>query len=145
MIMASRQPLRLTKQRQIILEELQKVRSHPSADEVYRLVRRRLPRISLATVYRNLEVLAEAGMITKLALAGSQKRFDGTVENHYHIRCLTCGRVDDVDLELLSLGEEAADFLDGYQCVGHRLEFFGICPRCQEERAEIRSRPAQEG
>ena len=136
------QPLKLTKQRQIILEELQKVCSHPSADEVYALVRRRLPRISLGTVYRNLEVLAEAGLIQKLALAGSQKRFDGTVENHYHIRCLKCGRVDDVALELLTLGE-AANFLNGYQCVGHRLEFFGICPYCQEEQADIRSLKSQ--
>jgi Fur family ferric uptake transcriptional regulator len=136
--MITHQPLKLTKQRQIILEELQKVCSHPSADEVYALVRRRLPRISLGTVYRNLEVLAEAGLIQKLALAGSQKRFDGTVENHYHIRCLKCGRVDDVALELLTLGE-AANFLNGYQCVGHRLEFFGICPHCQEEQADIRS------
>jgi Fur family ferric uptake transcriptional regulator len=144
--MDTRQPLKLTKQRQIILEELQKVRSHPSADEVYALVRPRLPRISLATVYRNLEVLAEAGLIQKLALAGSQKRFDGMVGNHYHIRCLKCGRVDDVALELLTLGEAASNLLNGYQCVGHRLEFFGICPRCQEEQADIRPpRPAQEG
>jgi Fur family ferric uptake transcriptional regulator len=138
MNMATRSPLKLTKQRQIILEELQKVGSHPSADEVYALVRRRLPRISLATVYRNLEVLAEAGLIQKLALAGSQKRFDGMVENHYHIRCLKCGRVDDVALELLTLGEEVSNFLHGYQCVGHRLEFMGICPHCQEEQADIR-------
>lgn len=136
--MATPHPLKLTKQRQIILDELQKVRSHPSADEVYALVRRRLPRISLATVYRNLEVLAEAGLIKKLALAGSQKRFDGMVENHYHIRCLKCGRVDDVDLELLTLGDQSLDFLNGYQCLGHRLEFLGICPRCQEDQADIR-------
>ncbi len=141
--MATRHPLKLTKQRQIILEELQKVRSHPAADEVYALVRRRLPRISLATVYRNLEVLAEAGLIQKLTLAGSQKRFDGTVENHYHIRCLKCGRVDDVALELLTLGEEGPDFLNGYQCLGHRLEFLGICPHCQEEQTDIQ--PLRDG
>ncbi len=136
--MSTSQALKLTKQRKIILEELQKVRSHPSANEVYALVRRRLPRISLATVYRNLELLAAAGLIQKLALAGSQKRFDGTVENHYHIRCLQCERVDDVALEPLPLVEEALATLSGYQLVGHRLEFFGICPRCQERKPETR-------
>lgn len=144
--MLTRHPLKLTKQRQIILEELQKVQSHPSADQVYALVRRRLPRISLASVYRNLEVLAGAGLIQKLALAGSQNRFGGTVESHYHIRCLKCGRVDDVALELLTLGEEASDFLNGYHCVGHRLEFFGICPHCQQEPADGRPvRPVRKG
>jgi len=134
--MVTRQALKLTKQRQIILEELQKVRSHPSANEVYALVRRRLPRISLATVYRNLELLAATGLIRKLALAGSQNRFDGTIDNHYHIRCLRCDRVDDVLCSPLPLVEEASITLNGYQLVGHRLEFFGVCPRCQGKKPD---------
>jgi Fur family ferric uptake transcriptional regulator len=141
--MSTSQALKLTKQRKIILEELQKVRSHPSANEVYALVRRRLPRISLATVYRNLELLAAAGLIQKLALAGSQMRFDGTVDNHCHIRCLKCERVDDVALEPFPLIEETSATLNGYQLVGQRLEFFGICPGCQERQPDSRRPPQQ--
>ena len=136
--MVTTQGLKLTKQRQIILEELQKVRSRPSANEVFALVRRRLPRISLATVYRNLELLAATGLIRKLALAGSQNRFDGTIDNHYHIRCLQCDRVDDVLCPPLPLVEEASITLNGYRLVGHRLEFFGVCPRCQGKNPNTR-------
>ena len=66
--------LKLTKQRKVILEELRKLKTHPSADEIYNIVRERLPRISLGTVYRNLEILSDAGVILKLDVAGSQKR-----------------------------------------------------------------------
>ena len=66
--------MRLTTQRQIILEELEKVTSHPTANEVYDMVRRRLPRIGLGTVYRNLELMADSGIILKLEVGGTQKR-----------------------------------------------------------------------
>jgi Fur family ferric uptake transcriptional regulator len=85
----------MTRQRQIILEELRKADTHPSADEVYETVRKRLPRISLGTVYRNLEILSELGEIQKLELGGDLKRFDRKPNKHYHIRCMNCGRVDD--------------------------------------------------
>ena len=69
--------LRMTRQRRVILEELRKVKTHPSADEIYEIVRKRLPRISLGTVYRNLEILSESGDIQKLEPGCSLKRFDG--------------------------------------------------------------------
>jgi len=71
--------MRLTTQRQIILEELAKVTSHPTANEVYDMVRKRLPRIGLGTVYRNLELMADSGVILKIEVGGTQKRFDATV------------------------------------------------------------------
>jgi len=79
--------LRITRQRRVILEELQRTKSHPTADELYRKVRRRLPRISLGTVYRNLELLSRSGLIRKLEIGGGKMRFDGIVEPHYHIHC----------------------------------------------------------
>ncbi len=121
---------RMTKQRQIIIEELRKVTSHPTADQLYEMVRKRLPRISLSTVYRNLETLSLEGMILKMDSAGTQKRFDGTVENHYHIRCSRCGRVDDVHMETIDEIEEIARRRSNYQSVSHIIEFSGICPDC---------------
>ena len=82
--------IRLTTQRQIILEELSKVTTHPTASELYDMVRKRLPRIGLGTVYRNLELMAESGMILKIEVGGTQKRFDATTDEHYHIRCSRC-------------------------------------------------------
>ncbi len=95
-------------------------------------MRRRLPRISLGTVYRNLDLLAEMGKIQKLDLGGGEARFDGNLDAHYHVRCVRCGRVDDV------YGLPTGTLLDGprdaagYEILGHRLEFVGVCPHCKD-------------
>jgi Fur family ferric uptake transcriptional regulator len=123
--------LKMTKQRRVIVEELKKLKTHPSATALYELVRKRLPRISLGTVYRNLDLLAEAGIIQKLETAGTQKRFDGTVENHYHVRCVQCGQVDDIPLPLFGEIEDLLGELSNYKILSHRLEFQGVCPSCQ--------------
>lgn len=123
---------RMTRQRQIILQELKKVTCHPTADEVYQMVRKHIPGISLGTVYRNLEMLSEKGVIMKLDMCGSQMRFDGNPENHYHIRCLECGRVDDINVEPAPEIDELAQKIENYNISGYRLEFFGTCPECRK-------------
>lgn len=132
--MDSPTPLRFTKQRRVILEELRRTKSHPTADELYEIVRRRLPNISLGTVYRNLEFLSELGLVRRLELSGTRMHFDGTTENHYHVRCMRCGRVDDVPVTPHGLIEEIAGQLINYTIISHKLEFVGICPRCQEQQ-----------
>jgi Fur family transcriptional regulator, ferric uptake regulator len=126
-------------QRKIILEELSKLRTHPTANEIYEIVRRRLPRISLGTVYRNLEILSESGLIQKLELAGAQKRFDGIVDNHYHVRCIRCGRVDDIPSIEFSNINDAMNGVSQYEILWHRLEFVGICPHCRNSELMGRS------
>ncbi len=125
--------MRLTTQRQIILEELSKVKTHPTANEVYDMVRKRLPRIGLGTVYRNLELMSETGIILKLEVGGTQKRFDATIDPHYHIRCLSCGKVNDIDIPVMDeLNKTAAD-ISQYQVLGHHIEFSGICKECSNQ------------
>lgn len=121
---------RLSRQRKVILEELRKVDTHPTADEVYDMVRKTLPRISLGTVYRNLEFLCSKGLAIKVGPAGSQKRFDGNPEPHSHVRCLGCGRIADVHQPVaLSLpGEDAAS---GFTVTGVNVEYTGYCPACR--------------
>ena len=123
--------LRITKQRQIILDELCSVTSHPTADVLYQMVRKRLPKISLGTVYRNLEIMSECGIIQKLDIGGTQKRFDAAPHVHYHVRCSKCGRVDDLDLPPDFNVEKAASKLTSFKILRHRLEFTGICPECR--------------
>lgn len=124
---------RNTPQRAVILEELRMVKSHPTAVELHELVRRRLPKISLGTVYRNLERLSRKGAIRKLTTGQGETCFDGDLAPHYHVRCIHCGRLDDVfGLSDLPVPREGALF-GGYQVLGHRLEFDGICPSCQEK------------
>lgn len=130
--------MRLTPQRQIILEELGRVTSHPTANELYDLVKKRLPRIGLGTVYRNLELLAKNGVILKLGVGGTQKRFDATTDHHYHIRCLECGRVDDLAVPVQDdLNQRAAEATN-YQILGHHIEFAGYCGECRTKSAHTR-------
>lgn len=127
---------RMTRQRKVILEEVRKdLDRHLTADEVYEEVRKHLPRISLGTVYRNLEILAELGKIQKLELSGSVKRFDGNPQRHYHIRCMRCGRVDNAPVAPLQQIENRLYGATVYTIIGHRLEFEGFCPRCSKEMA----------
>ena len=129
--------MRLTTQRQIILEELGKVTSHPTANEVYDMVRKRLPRIGLGTVYRNLELMSETGIILKLEVGGTQKRFDATIDPHYHIRCLSCGKVDDIEIPVMADINNAAADISKYQILGHHIEFSGICSECDKNAQAI--------
>ena len=122
---------RMTRQRRVILEELRGVRTHPTADELYAMVRAKIPRISLGTVYRNLDFLAETGEILKLEAAGSTRRFDGTTTPHQHIRCRCCGRVGDVEPTLPS-PDPAAVHATGFTITAARLEYEGICDSCRD-------------
>jgi Fur family ferric uptake transcriptional regulator len=123
---------RITPQRRVILEELKMADSHLTADEVYKMVRARLPRISLGTVYRNLEILSRLGMIQKLELGGMRKRFDGNTQDHYHLRCLRCGRIEDAPMEPQTVLEASVETLTDYKILGHRLEFIGLCFMCRK-------------
>lgn len=124
---------RMTRQRRIILEELKKLHSHPTADQVYQIVRERIPRISLGTVYRNLGVLAEFGHVQVLEFGNMQRRFDGSPGTHYHVLCTHCGRVEDVPAEPIPAVEEAVREMSDWEITRHRLKFFGVCPECREK------------
>ena len=118
-----------TKQRQLILEAVRATNSHPTADELFKMIRRKLPTISLATVYRNLNFLSEIGEIRKLAMPGMPDRFDWRMDPHDHMVCDTCGQVVDFVLPH-DLGQEIASAcgaqVDGYTLVAH-----GTCAHCR--------------
>ena len=126
--------LRMTNQREIILRELRRSRQHLTADELYERVRSIMPRISLATVYRNLEILSEAGMIAKLEISGRQKRFDYNVRVHDHIYCVICHRVDDLHLDREAIEAVPWQSDKGYEVTGFRVEVAGVCPECLKKQ-----------
>jgi Fe2+ or Zn2+ uptake regulation protein/predicted transcriptional regulator len=125
--------MRMTHQREVILDEIKKSTTHPTADELYEKIKKKLPRISLATVYRNLEIMSEAGLINKLEISGRQKRFDWNLDQHDHIYCIQCHRVDNIDLGNKKMVTLPTEESHGYQVAGCRVEFFGICPKCNEQ------------
>lgn len=121
---------RNTRQREVVLEELRKLKTHPTAAEVHDIVRQRLPRISLGTVYRNLELLAGESLIIKLDNGAGRARFDGDLNKHLHVTCVACGRVDDVSGTPADIVADDLETPEGYEILGLRVEVSGICPRC---------------
>ena len=134
MVVECAKKMRMTPQRRVILEEIRRYNNHPAADEIYERVRKRLPRISLGTVYRNLDVLCELGEIQRLELSGAMKRYDGIPKKHYHIRCVGCDRVDDAPIAPLNALEDDLYGTTVYEILGHNLEFTGLCPKCSKQR-----------
>jgi Fur family ferric uptake transcriptional regulator len=137
---------RNTRQRHVVLDELRKLTAHPTAGELHQIARRRLPRLSLATVYRNLELLARMGVIRKLEIAGREARFDGDLDRHYHVRCILCGRIDDMHGVSSAVMDRVSASSNGYRVLGHHLEFVGICPTCAAAaRGEAPGGPGRPG
>jgi Fe2+ or Zn2+ uptake regulation protein len=123
----------MTKQRDIILEELRNVTTHPNADEIYHMVRNRIPNVSFGTVYRNLRILKELGEILELDYGKSSSRFDGNPDNHYHFACDVCGSIYDLNVPIKAELDEELSSKTGFKITRHRTEFYGICPNCSSE------------
>ncbi len=133
---------RMTEQRRVVLETLASLNSHPTAAELYEIVREKLPDISQGTVYRNLKRLKELGYVQELDYGPGASHFDARVEPHYHVRCLECGRVADLEIERRPAPciEEARRAAGEWVISGHRVEFVGICPKCRGTETEQRDR-----
>jgi Fe2+ or Zn2+ uptake regulation protein len=121
--------LRLTNPRRIILDVVRATDAHPTATWVYRAVRRKLPRVSLATVYRNLRTLAAQGLLAARAdVAGM--RFDGKTTPHHHFTCVACGRIFDLPGGVTGARTRISSTL-GFEVLSHRIEFYGRCRGCR--------------
>jgi Fur family transcriptional regulator, peroxide stress response regulator len=134
--------LRLTGPRHAVLEVVRGTESHPTAEEVHRLVRRRLPGVSLGTIYRNLWLLVGTGLLNELP--GPHARFDANTRAHHHFVCERCGRIIDVDA---ALAEPHASALSarvasrtGFSITNHRIDLFGRCRECQTRSRGTRGR-----
>ncbi|MGI5816866.1 MAG: Fur family transcriptional regulator [Armatimonadota bacterium] len=127
---------RMTAQCRAVLEALASVDTHPTAAEVYEMVREQLPDISQGTVYRNLHKLTELGYAQELDYGPGATHFDATVTRHYHVRCVECGRVDDLPIERRPAPclDEAQEAADGWRISEHRVEFMGLCPDCRDNQ-----------
>ncbi|MDP3732318.1 MAG: transcriptional repressor [Candidatus Omnitrophota bacterium] len=122
---------RKTRQREIILEELRKTNLHPTADMLFRVVRRRLSAISFGTVYRNLNLLRDKGKILELARGRYSCHYDGDTRGHYHFFCLKCKNIFDVHLPVINNLDKKVSERLRFQVEYHRIEFYGYCKRCR--------------
>jgi Fe2+ or Zn2+ uptake regulation protein len=122
----------MTRQRTAVYRYLGGVDHHPTAEEVYREVKRELPRISLATVYKNLESLVNCGVAKKLTIGDGAARYDIRTDHHYHSHCLKCGGMVDLEPEAERVLPELVKVSLGFQVTSYRIEVLGFCARCRE-------------
>jgi Fur family transcriptional regulator, peroxide stress response regulator len=124
---------RVTPQRLAILRELADSTGHPSVETVYAAVKPTYPTTSLATVYKTVALLKELGEALEFGFGDGGNRYDVRVpEPHPHLVCLKCRRIVDANLSSLSHLTESLAKATGFRIQSHRVDFYGICPDCQD-------------
>jgi len=126
---------RITPQRLVILRTLVESKNHPSVEDIFAKVRVHFPTTSLATVYKTISVIKELGEVLELEFSSGHNRYDGHKPYpHPHLLCVKCKRI--VDPELSSLAHLTRELVSdtGYRILSHRLDFYGICPKCQKQQ-----------
>ena len=123
---------RNTKQKMLIIEAVRSTCSHPTAEQVHAMVADEVPGISLGTVYRNLNHMAETGILRRISVTNSPDRFDGNLTPHHHLCCSKCGEFSDrFDLKYDEGLDTLAEKKSGYSIVRHETVFYGICKQCK--------------
>jgi Fur family transcriptional regulator, peroxide stress response regulator len=123
--------VRITPQRHAILSFLIETMTHPTADEIYKKLESKFPNMSVATIYNNLKVFKDIGLIRELTYGDSSSCFDANLGAHYHAICNKCGKIEDFHYENLSKVEQTAAQLTGFKIASHRMEVYGTCKSCQ--------------
>jgi len=125
---------KVTPQRLAIYKMLSSTKSHPNAEMIFNELQPMYPTMSLATVYKTMEILKEIGLVQMLNASEDSFRYDADTSNHPHVRCMECGRIDDVD------NIDSEEFVNQvsqgtkYQLTGQQFYFYGICPECQKKQ-----------
>ncbi|MEK3733491.1 MULTISPECIES: Fur family transcriptional regulator [Paenibacillus] len=123
--------VRITPQRHAILSYLIESMGHPTADEIYRALEPKFPSMSVATVYNNLKMFIEAGMVRELTYGDNSSRFDANVSEHYHVICEQCGKIEDFSYSSLEDVQRQAEKSTGFEIKGLRMELYGLCKSCK--------------
>ncbi|MGM8216284.1 peroxide-responsive transcriptional repressor PerR [Bacillaceae bacterium W0354] len=125
--------VRITPQRHAVLEYLLQSMNHPTADDIYKALENKFPNMSVATVYNNLRVFQDIGLVRELTYGDSSSRFDCNTSKHYHIICDSCGKIVDFHYPSLDEVEQLAEQVTGFDVSHHRMEVYGTCEQCQRE------------
>lgn len=127
--------LRLTPQRDVLLRALAAAKGHPTADDLFKAVRRQLPTVSHATVYRNAHELVRAGLIGTLERSGAAVQFEINPDHHHHFLCRRCGQVWDVYLDSVAVTvDKRRSPLHGFRIDRRDVQLHGMCARCRDRR-----------
>ncbi|MDD4085004.1 MAG: transcriptional repressor [Acholeplasmataceae bacterium] len=122
---------RNTIQKQLVIDAVRALNNHPTVAEIYACIVEKYPGISKATVYRNVGLLVENGVLVRLAASGEADRFDCILDAHYHFRCKVCGTIADMPMPYQPQLDETAANAYGYNVDSHDIVFSGLCPACR--------------
>ncbi|HZH61743.1 MAG TPA: peroxide-responsive transcriptional repressor PerR [Metabacillus sp.] len=125
--------VRITPQRHAILEFLVDSMTHPTADDIYKALEGKFPNMSVATVYNNLRVFREVGLVKELTYGDASSRFDFVTSDHYHVICESCGKIVDFSYPGLDEVEALAAHVTGFKVSHHRMEIYGLCNSCEKK------------
>ena len=128
--------VRITPQRHAVLECLLTSLDHPTADDIYKSLEEKFPNMSVATVYNNLRILREAGLVRELTYGDDSSRFDSNMNDHYHIICEDCGKMVDFHYPTLDEIESLAEKVSGFSISHHRMELYGKCDQCSMAKVQ---------
>lgn len=127
--------MKYSRQREIILEMLNQNKVHPSAEQLYMMLKEKGENVSIATVYRNLNSLAETGEILKFKTFEKNERFDSTIKPHYHFQCEKCSKIYDLPVEITQRVKDNVSH-SGFEVTKFTVMVSGICPNCKSEQKE---------
>ncbi len=126
--------LKITPQRLVIYEELIKSEDHPSADVIYRKVRKIFPNISFDTVYRTLLTYAQIGLVSVVEGYGDPKRFDPFLDKHHHLRCIKCNAIIDIYSKYYDQIRVPDEVSQQFTVLNHKVVMEGICSNCKDKK-----------
>lgn len=130
--MEQNKKLKQTPQRLAIINFLKDNKEHPSVEDVYKAIFEQFPTISLATVYNNLEILKNLGMLKELTIDPDKKHFDPNISPHHHLICTECKRIVDIEIEFDLKLPDTYKF--DFEITGNHVEFYGLCPNCKDKK-----------
>lgn len=123
-----------SKQRDKILELLRSTGSHPTATWLYDRLKKEFPDLSMGTVYRNLNILIEQGLVHKIDFGSTFDRYDANINPHYHFICEQCGSIIDLNIPMYEEINKKVEESTNFKAQRHRIEFFGLCDKCSAEK-----------
>lgn len=133
-VLAAKHGLAVTHQRQVVYEAVTASHGHHSPEDIYAVVRRRIPSISLATVYNNLRLFIECGLLREVTPHASTLRVDGNLGTHHHLVCTRCKSVQDITGDFVNFKRISRQIPDGFDLTKPVIEVFGLCRRCRANR-----------
>jgi Fur family peroxide stress response transcriptional regulator len=125
---------KVTPQRIAVYDTLMNTKEHPTVEAIYKKLQLMYPTMSLATVYKSLEMFKDLNLVQELNVGEDKFRYDANTNPHPHVICVSCGRVEDVDQEPFSPLPEQVSLKTGYEITGQKLYFYGHCPLCKKKQ-----------